>query len=324
MFKILPRKFIIVAKAATGFLSLSAALASIAGLYITIKLLSEDDLSIVLKDLIIDPVKVFWVFIVTFCVAIIIMGWIIYDLFIKVRNTQKIFEELSAVVQCINDLNFQNIKFAITDSEQNNFPSAEHARNSFRPDSRQLVDFLTHVANVFTAYTSDSCSVCIKLLSKKPGCEDPLIHTFERDTISKTKRAAIDHEILTSYPARENSAFQLIVNNVGDRRAFFKSNNLKKLRNGGSYHNRNPHWDQYYNSTLVVPISHSDNPSLGANFLGFLCIDNFRGGFDREFCVPAAFVMSKLLYQFLQIFNVLAPNTSSSSVVVQNGKELSR
>ena len=248
------------------------------------------------------------------------MAWVIYDLFVRVRNTQKIFEELSAVVQCINDLNFQNIKFAFAESGESNPGLAEHSHDSFRPDSRQLVDFLTHVANVFTAYTSDSCSVCIKLLSKRPGCEDPMIHTFERDTIAKTKRAVIDSEILTSYPARENSAFQSIVNNIGDRRAFFKSNNLKKLRNSGGYHNRNPHWEQYYNATLVVPVSHSDNPSLNANFLGFLCIDNFRGGFDREFCVPAAFVMSKLLYQFLQIFNVLAPNTSSGSAVFHNVK----
>jgi hypothetical protein len=85
---------------------------------------------------------------------------------------------------------------------------------------------------------------------------------------------------------------------------FFLSNNLLELEQQGKYRNFNPKWKSNYNACLVVPIRATARYDYNKN-IGFLCVDNMKGGFDEKiaFNILAAFAdLVYCLFQAIYIF----------------------
>jgi len=67
----------------------------------------------------------------------------------------------------------------------------------------------------------------------------------------------------------------------------------------------------YYNACLVVAIAPHDSSDL-ENTIGFLCVDNFRGGFDEEICAQILLSFGKDVYQIFETYNKLTPTLVTS------------
>jgi hypothetical protein len=184
----------------------------------------------------------------------------------------------------------------------------EHYKEQFEAFMLYLINNVKHC---FDVLTNDTCSVCIKMIDveAKPPTpqQDPLanltVRTYLRDSLSYRTRHEIDKRH-PQYPCFENTAFKRIL----DKRTndtYYLSNGLQNERN---YENFRTDWQNSYNATLVVPIrTHCDEHYFVT--LGFLCIDNFNGGFDIRGKDLAGSIADHL-YNIFRIYNGLSESYS--------------
>lgn len=133
-----------------------------------------------------------------------------------------------------------------------------------------LVYMMANVKEIFDITTGDSCAVCVKVLQRND------VRTLVRDSISERRRSQADGVKVFDY--RRNTAFRYILDEKF-KDSFYLSNNMKIEK---VYENANPYWRELYNSTLVVPIRIVTNEETHvARVIGFICVDNFKGGFTR-------------------------------------------
>ena len=108
---------------------------------------------------------------------------------------------------------------------------------------------------------------------------DLYVITLDRDTYTRNfGRREIKKNF---YSVRRNTAFQninnrnrpSIANTLVNNQDFFMNNNLSVLEEMGGYHNQSENWKEFYNATLVVPISREINDPKESGIYGFLTID---------------------------------------------------
>jgi hypothetical protein len=133
-----------------------------------------------------------------------------------------------------------------------------------------LVYMMANIKEIFDITSSDnSCAVCVKLLQGND------VRTLVRDSVSERPRSQTDGARVFDY--RRNTAFRTILDsNFKD--SVYRSNDLQNE----IYENANLNWRKLYNATLVVPIRILLNEETNeARVIGFICVDNFKGGFTR-------------------------------------------
>lgn len=161
--------------------------------------------------------------------------------------------------------------------------------NLYDSMSEASVDFMEKMAgvisDVFSCYTGKPCHVSIKTFDSETG----EISTWMRDPRNSHHPRSETDELLQKYNYHENTAFKQIVDHKKCR--FYHNNWLKIFSLVGLYNNKNSNWKRQYSATLVVPITDRSNPETFTpeNVWGFLCVDNFGGGFDSG---PAAYLLS--------------------------------
>lgn len=209
-----------------------------------------------------------------------------------------------------------NIQDQLRDRINELFQATEDIDNDDPPSIEELLDlqrtnemfYLFLVDNLkimMDALTGDKCAVTIKIVEASEGGVF-MMRTFMRDAVSYRARKSADSSA-AEYPYYENTAFREILS--GPRRNFYVSDNLS---GESTYSNSNPHWKRLYNATLVCPIRmqlNSETPTdrQEHSVLGFLCVDNLRGGLDRPDCVELlASVADSLFNHFLMLDHVTA------------------
>lgn len=174
----------------------------------------------------------------------------------------------------------ENIESLNIDLLKSNFKNLEKSFQLF------MLYVLDNIKTTYDILSEDECSVCIKMIlvgKNKKNIEvtgdnnlrDVYIRTYMRDSFSYRQRNFIDERVPT-FPYHENTAFQLIL----EKRypdSFFLSNNLEKFEKG--YRNYRDDWNNFYNACIVVPIR-IQIKNGGYIVIGFICIDNIKGGFD--------------------------------------------
>lgn len=160
-----------------------------------------------------------------------------------------------------------------------------------------LLFSLSNIKEAFDILTHDECSVCIKLI-----INDNEVKTYARDPVSYRERHDADLK-LTTFPIRGNTAFDNITNPCHPDSTYI-SNDLSKE---AIYINKNPNWNKCYNACIVVPIrilnSNASVPEY--RIIGFLCVDNLRGGFDRQICLNILASFGDLYYNLFEAFGTL-------------------
>lgn len=167
---------------------------------------------------------------------------------------------------------------------------------------KYLIFLLDNIKEIFDVVTDDQCSVCIKLLvPNKENPEQTFVKTHYRDSISFRERRKSDFA-LKDYPYYENTAFKKIIRKEYKNRIYF-CNNLKEEH---SYTNLNTEWQEYYNATLVVPISlpvDGSSQSQSSVIIGFLCVDNMKGNFDEKITRNILSSIADLTFLIYKSFN---------------------
>jgi hypothetical protein len=167
-----------------------------------------------------------------------------------------------------------------------------------------LLFALTNIKELFDILTGDACSVCIKII-----VADKNVKTLSRDPVSYRMRHETDNS-LPSFPINGNTAFSIIVSDkVSD--STYVSNNLQSEE---EYINLNGRWKKLYNACMVVPIriSYKDGDSVRSNVIGFLCVDNMAGNFDKSNCLNLLSAFGDMFFHLLNLYGKLERPTPSS------------
>lgn len=183
------------------------------------------------------------------------------------------------------------------------------------PSTTELVDlhrtnemfYLFVVNNLKTAMdilTGDNCAISIKLIAEgESGLL--MLKTFMRDASSYRARKGADSSAV-EYPYYENTAFYEIMS--GEQRNYFASDNLSAET---TYINSNRNWRKLYNATLVCPIRmqmirDEETDSLDYSVIGFVCVDNMRGGLTKPASVEFLASVTDSLYNHFLLFTYIS------------------
>jgi len=174
-----------------------------------------------------------------------------------------------------------------------------------------LQEVCDQLAEAFSIITNQSCSVCLKVLSKKTDkdkdIERPKVYTLRRDT--KNPKRDYPSEKNIEHLINRNTDFKDIFHKLGAPDDCFFENELPFKKpywntSFASYSNnkysykglpeeilkksqRLKSWVLPYKSTIVVPIwkpSKEQEGNINISMLGYLCVDcNEMNVFDKEF-----------------------------------------
>ncbi|MHC9088011.1 hypothetical protein ACXIHB_04770 [Tenacibaculum sp. IMCC1] len=165
-----------------------------------------------------------------------------------------------------------------------------------------LINITTNLQSYFSQITDDNCSITIKLLNFNDSIEEnePLVRTYFRDPVNFKKRRNSD-SICSPCSVNDNTAFSIIMDS-NYQNIYFSEDRLPDLYENHQYKNPNLDWHKYYHSTLVVPISIVTGKDSRI-VLGFLSVDNFKGGLATNSNKEYLFFIADLLYLAFSKFN---------------------
>lgn len=182
-------------------------------------------------------------------------------------------------------------------------------KNIFHEFDSFMKTLTSNLQSYFTLLTNDSCSVSIKIL------KDKKIKTFYRDPISYRLRKKSDKKIDGNdfvFNYYENTAFQVICSE-DHKDATFLCDNLRKLKEENKYKNKNEEWEKLYNATAVVPINIKHHNGK-RNIIGFVCVDNFKGGLDTSSVENFLCAISDPLYNLFVQYSKIAETSIKKGV----------
>ncbi len=222
----------------------------------------------------------------------------------KIRGLEEDIESISKaqhkIVQTFHNFSHAYRKIAVTlhnDLTDNSGLRFEQRKGMFHGF---LTLMITNIKEVFDTLTGDDCSVCIKLLET-----DNRVGTLMRDTVSERERSDAARHI-KKYHYQDNTAFDQIL----DKRhplTYFYCNDLQNL--GSSYKNGSKFWEKHYNACLVAPIrfvlSSDDNGYEDARVIGFICVDNFKGGFNGNVTRDTLASYADLCFDIFKVYSEL-------------------
>ncbi|MBU5635909.1 hypothetical protein KOM00_04105 [Geomonas sp. Red69] len=169
----------------------------------------------------------------------------------------------------------------------------EEVKSSFK---QFMLFCMTNIKELFDIMTKDDCSVCIKVV-----INDSEVKTFIRDPVSYRIRKDADAR-LPVFPIHGNSAFDMLTG--VNPKNYYLSNSLNQE---DEYTNLNKNWKKSYNASLVVPIRISYKEENGAEYrvIGFLCVDNMKGGFDHDICLNYLATIGDLFFNIFESYGKL-------------------
>ncbi len=179
---------------------------------------------------------------------------------------------------------------SIKDGKMSHEQYEEYSNKAYAEVDKFFILSVTRIAALFEQITGNKCHVSVKLFDT----ESKKIRTRARDDSALTNRAEIDKN-LGWYEYSNNTAFLQILDDENAK--FFLSNNLRFLSVFKKYKNSNPDWKALYTACMVVPITGKTHGAQinHESVLGFLCVDNLGGGFDKK-------VGLQLLYSFARMY----------------------
>lgn len=164
---------------------------------------------------------------------------------------------------------------------------------------------LNNIKTIFDIITEDKCAVCIKILEEGDSNNDIMLRTFMRDSGSYRERKSSDKSIF-EYPYYENTAFKTILAPETPD-SYYASDDLSAEK---TYINMNSNWNDAYNATLVCPIrmelvTETESEFNEYSVLGFVCIDNMKGGLNNRAAIQLLAALSDSLYNHFLLFSEL-------------------
>lgn len=186
---------------------------------------------------------------------------------ILIKNTSEIINNLAYYQRHI----INKMDYFLENTSTANQETVKKISDDFK---KFLSTFTSNLQTHFTLLTSDNCAITIKVV------KDGKIKTFHRDAINYRLRKNADTSVDGKdviYRIQDNFAF-LVIHSKDYKETYYFCDDLK---NDKQYFNTNPHWRNFYNATVVAPISINIG-KLKNELLGFLCVDNFNGNLAQK------------------------------------------
>lgn len=185
---------------------------------------------------------------------------------------------------------------------------------------RFLLTLLANLSTCFNSITQDRCAACIKIIN-----EEGRVRTFFRDPVSYRHRKKSDYNQDGTpfiYKVSDNSAFNRIIDTTVKKTTFFCDDLIRLEQSEEEYVNRNTEWRKLYKACAVVPIQsrffNSKRIDNQSRVLGFLCVDNLKGGFETREVKDFLSGFGDILYNAFIKYGELAPIAVSKGVT--NGR----
>lgn len=183
--------------------------------------------------------------------------------------------------------------------------SAGEIEKTLESFHRFMIKLLDNLVAYFNFITQDDCAACIKVLNEKKK-----VKTFFRDSLNYRFRSRSDLKQDDSpfiYSVSDNTAFY-VISNDGFKDTTFFCDDLVKMKEDGKYNNANPQWETLYRACAVVPIRRKlkENRSNMSKLLGFICVDNLKGGFEREEFRDFLSSFGDLVYNLFEKYDQIA------------------
>lgn len=195
------------------------------------------------------------------------------------------------------------------------------SENSLRIIRDFIQDALDVLCDVLEKLSRQKISGCVKIIvpEKELSYKNASVYTFCRSKSSDPQRDAYDKDSRKKILIRENTDFNIIVEQDAqdlNQSCFYCSDLIayKKWRKktGADYYNSNNRWDDFYRSTIVVPIriANEKNPHNELKdqytILGFLCVDSkSTHAFEesqKAYYQPIIKAFAALLYPVLDLY----------------------
>jgi len=226
----------------------------------------------------------------------------------EIENVKENGFEIARIIHNIHDQLRDRISelFALAeDIDGGTSPSPEELVDIQRTNEMFYLFLVDNIKILMDIITGDKCAVTIKIVEASDS-NVLMMRTFMRDAASYRARKGADSSA-AEYPYYENTAFKEIL--AGARRSFFVSDDLS---GEPTYSNSNSNWKSLYNATLVCPIrmqlnldSVTDRQEFSV--LGFLCVDNFKGGLNRPDCIELLASIADSLFNHFLMLHYVAP-----------------
>lgn len=188
-----------------------------------------------------------------------------------------------------------------------------------------LQNLTANVKGVFDVLTNDnSCSVYISgikidVCRTESGEQDRLlVNTIYRDPTSYRERTNIDM-ITPDYSVVDFTPFKMLMDR-SLKCTSFACDDCSKYSN---FRDRNHNWNKYYNACLCVPIRVRINKAKNEHQeIGFLTVDNQKGGFENENAINLLCSYADILYMSWSMFSDLN-NVLNKRIAVVEAKNTS-
>jgi len=166
--------------------------------------------------------------------------------------------------------------------------------------------FVSNVKENFDILTEDPVSVYITLIDQDTTNDNYYAQTLYRDPISYSKRSIIDIDEGDYYNTNQFYPFNIILDERNTINEFVSDNCISH----NSYYDRITDWQKYYNAILCVPIRKyvgtDDVKDMDYyDIIGFIVVDNFKGGFNNEIANQQLKGFADQLYYLLNMFSDL-------------------
>ncbi len=189
---------------------------------------------------------------------------------------------------------------AIIHNKLNEYESIESKWKQF------LQFFVSNVKENFDILTKDPVAVYITLIEKDTSNDNYYAQTLYRDPISYSKRSVIDINEGDYYNTNQFYPFNLILDERNSQNEFVSDNCLSH----SAYYDRITNWQEFYNAIICIPIRKyiGTDDEMEMDYyhsVGFIVVDNFKGGFDNEIAIQQLKSFADQLYYLLNIFSDL-------------------
>lgn len=232
----------------------------------------------------------------------------------RLATHQRELDQVGAIIHNIHD-QFRDRTNELLDEKTavdgDDPPSQADLVDLQRTNEMFYLFLVNNVKSLMDILTGDNCAVSIKLLAE--GDSGVLmLRTLMRDSASYRARKGADSSVV-EYPYFENTAFYEILS--GEQRNYYASDNLSAET---TYLNSNRNWRKLYNATLVCPIrmrliSDEDSGTLDYSVLGFVCVDNMRGGLSAPAAVEFLASVTDSLYNHLLLLDYISEGDDTES-----------
>nr|WP_321485078.1 hypothetical protein [uncultured Draconibacterium sp.] len=212
----------------------------------------------------------------------------------KVEHLNKTLEDSSKLMHSLNhEFRYLFDKFYSAMFEGDNSDSSVQKMKS---DFLQFLQFfVSNIRSYYNMLTKDNCSVYISIITETFG-ERFKIKTYYRDPNSYVLRHACDQRI-PEYLHSDFTPFKSILNTTPE--TIYYCNDCKNAIFSDWYDG----WNKHYNACISVPIRIAIDDSDEHSYIGFITVDNFKGGFETIQAQEPLKAYADLLYNLFALYD---------------------